>query len=556
MHHALDRYVAGWRGPLLAALIALLAGLPGLLLLPPLDRDESRFAQATVQMLESGNYVDIRFQDEPRWKKPIGIYWLQALAVSAISEPSARDIRPYRLPSLLGAMLAAWAVAWIGARMFGARAGFVAGAMLGACFVLSMEAGMAKTDAMLCGLTALSMAALAHIYLSDGSGERGNRLYALLFWGSMGISILIKGPIGPMVIVAAMLALSLWDRNLRWLRRLDWGWGLLLLAILVLPWGIAITIATDGGFWREAIGVDFVPKLMAGQESHGAPPGTHVLLTPILLFPVALLLPAGLVAAWRRRHEPAFRFAICWLVPGWIVFELTPTKLVHYTLPMYGALALLMAAALTAPLGRGVRWTGAILGLISALPVAAVAIYGQTTFGSQSSLWWSIATVAGAALAAAVGGVLLVRQSGFAAVLWAMAFGIAAHAGLSGTVSQMRPLLISPELVTTLETAGLAPAPGGANEPVAITRFHEPSFVFLTGTDTQLTDADGAAQAVADGRPAFVEAADEAAFQARLAELGLAAEKAGQVRGKNYSNGRDLTLTLYTRAEGAATATP
>ncbi len=151
MPQALDRLVAGWRGPLLAALVALIAGLPGLLLLPPLDRDESLFAQATVQMLESGNYVDIRFQDDPRWKKPIGIYWLQALAVSAVSEPSARDIRPYRLPSLLGAMLAAWAVAWAGTRMFGARAGFVAGALLGASFVLSMEAGMAKTDAMLCG---------------------------------------------------------------------------------------------------------------------------------------------------------------------------------------------------------------------------------------------------------------------------------------------------------------------------------------------------------------------------------------------------------------------
>ncbi len=556
MPQALDRLVAGWRGPLLAALVALIAGLPGLLLLPPLDRDESLFAQATVQMLESGNYVDIRFQDDPRWKKPIGIYWLQALAVSAVSEPSARDIRPYRLPSLLGAMLAAWAVAWAGTRMFGARAGFVAGALLGASFVLSMEAGMAKTDAMLCGLTALSMAALARLYLADTNGERHQRLYALLFWGSMGLSILVKGPIGPMVIVLAVLGLCLWDRNLRWLGRLHWGWGLLLLAILVLPWGIAITIATEGGFWHEAIGVDFVPKLMSAQERHGAPPGTHLLLTPILLFPASLLLPAGVVVAFRRWREPAIRFAICWLVPGWLVFELTPTKLIHYTLPMYGALALLMAAALTAPMGRAVRWAGAILGLVSAIPMAAVTIYGQTAFGSQSSLWWSIATVAAAGLAAGVGGFMLLRKSAFAAVLWALAFGIAAHAGLNGTASLMRPLLISPELVATLEAAELMPAPGGAAGPVAITRFHEPSFVFLTATDTEQTDAAGAARAVAAGRPAFVESVDDAAFHASLAEMGLAARSAGAVSGKNYSNGRDLTLTLYTLAEGTAAAAP
>ena len=53
----LDRFIAGWRGPLLAALVALLAGLPALMLLPPLDRDESRYAQATSQMLETGDYV-------------------------------------------------------------------------------------------------------------------------------------------------------------------------------------------------------------------------------------------------------------------------------------------------------------------------------------------------------------------------------------------------------------------------------------------------------------------------------------------------------------------
>jgi len=108
----LDRYIAGWRGPVLAALLTLLIGLPSLLLLPPLDRDESRYAQATSQMLESGDYVDIRFQDEPRWKKPVGIYWMQAASVALTSDVENRDIAPYRLPSLLCRALAALALAW------------------------------------------------------------------------------------------------------------------------------------------------------------------------------------------------------------------------------------------------------------------------------------------------------------------------------------------------------------------------------------------------------------------------------------------------------------
>ena len=104
----LARFSRGWRGPALAALVAFLAGLPGLLAVPPLDRDESRFAQATAQMLESRDFVVIHYQDQPRFKKPVGIHWLQAASVSLLSSPEARQIWAYRIPSLLGAMLETW----------------------------------------------------------------------------------------------------------------------------------------------------------------------------------------------------------------------------------------------------------------------------------------------------------------------------------------------------------------------------------------------------------------------------------------------------------------
>jgi 4-amino-4-deoxy-L-arabinose transferase-like glycosyltransferase len=60
-----------------------LSFLPGFFSIPPIDRDEARFAQATKQMVESGDYIDIRFQDEVRYKKPVGIYWLQSGVVKA-----------------------------------------------------------------------------------------------------------------------------------------------------------------------------------------------------------------------------------------------------------------------------------------------------------------------------------------------------------------------------------------------------------------------------------------------------------------------------------------
>ena len=88
--------------------VALLAFLPGFFQIGPVDRDEARFAQATKQMIETGDYVDIRFQDETRYKKPIGIYWLQAAAVklarTAGLAHADTTIWLYRIPSLLGAI--------------------------------------------------------------------------------------------------------------------------------------------------------------------------------------------------------------------------------------------------------------------------------------------------------------------------------------------------------------------------------------------------------------------------------------------------------------------
>ena len=84
-----------WRGPLLAALITLLAALPGLVFLPPLDRDESRFAQATKQMLETGDFIDISLGGVPRYEKPVGIYWLQAASTAVLGSGAIRNVEGF-----------------------------------------------------------------------------------------------------------------------------------------------------------------------------------------------------------------------------------------------------------------------------------------------------------------------------------------------------------------------------------------------------------------------------------------------------------------------------
>src|SRR3977135_3983156 len=104
------------RAVLLLVFVALVSYLPGFFNIPPVDRDEARFAQATKQMLENGDYIDIRFQDEVRYKKPVGIYWLQAAVVKTaegVGIPAARTtIWLYRNPSLIGASGAVLLTYW------------------------------------------------------------------------------------------------------------------------------------------------------------------------------------------------------------------------------------------------------------------------------------------------------------------------------------------------------------------------------------------------------------------------------------------------------------
>lgn len=546
----LERLIAdwsrGWRGPAAAAFIAFVAGLPGLLAVPPLDRDESRFAQATAQMLESGDFVVIRFQEDPRFKKPVGIHWMQAASVELVSSPEAREIWAYRLPSLLGAMLAAAACAWGAAAFFGGPAGLAAGALLGATFLLSTEAFIAKTDAMLAGTVTLALAALGRLYAAARDGPPAGKSAEPLFWTGLALSALVKGPVGPLVVALTLIVLALWDRRPAWIARLRWYWGLIAFAVIVGPWAGAVTVATDGGFWTEAIGADLAPKLAGGQETHGAPPGYHALLTPILAFPITLLLPAAIFVAWTRRAEPGVRFAIAWLVPAWLLFELTPTKLPHYPLPAYGALAWLAAAALAQPIGPRLRWAGAALGVVVGLALAVGVIYLLSLYGGAADAWAAALAAVLLSGAGLVGGYLMIKGAPRGGVAAALVLGILGHAALAaGLVPRLGPLWVSARLERVMSEQRLLPRQGVAEAPVAVAGYAEPSLVFALGTPTELHGADEAAQAIAENRPAIVEAREAEAFRQALAARGVTAREVARIRGLNYSKGDEVTLGVY-----------
>ena len=531
------------------ALLCLLLDLPGIAAIPPLDRDEARFAQATRQMLETGDFLRIRFQDEERNKKPAGIYWLQAAVVGLFSTPAAVAIWPYRLPSLLGATAGVLAIFEFGAALFRGRPAAGPTAVIGGvllCSALSVvaEAHIAKTDAALLFTVIAGQGALGLIYARSRAGENVPSRLPLVFWAAEIAAIFLKGPIGPGLAAITAGALTIADRETRWLRQLRPVAGIGASVMTIAPWLIAIEYATSGHFLADAAGGDLLAKLTAARELHGAPPGSYLLLSPVILWPGSLLLVPAIVRAWHRRSVPAERFLLAWLAPGWVLLELIPTKLPHYVLPLLPALALLAAAALAEgarlPPGTWARrldWLVTVLWIAVTLTLAASLIVLPLRLGEHIVIAGAFGVAALLGLSAALlccpRGPRL--TTGFLAAL-SFVFVIAAASVLPG-LDQL--------WLSRAAAALVARHPPAGGSPLVAVGYAEPSLVFLLGTGLHLTSPAAAAAALARGGEALVANGARAAFREAIERNGLSAMVQGSARGLDYSNGQRIVLTLY-----------
>ncbi len=530
----------------LVFICALLLFLPGQWALPVTDRDEARFAQASRQMLESGDFVDIRFQDAARHKKPVLAYWAQAGAAALVGGADA-PIVAFRAPSWIAAAGAVALTFWAGIALVGRPAALLAAGGLACVVLLAVEARLAKTDALLLLASVAALGALARIVKGAASRNAAERGWAVFLWLVVGAGLLIKGPIILIPLAGGLAGAALAVRSWWPIRAARPLWGLPLALAVAAPWLIAITLVSDGAFWAESVGRDLLSKAVSGQESHGAPPGYHTLFTLAGFWPWAVLLPVAAPVIWAARARPETALLLGWTAATFLVFELTPTKLPHYVLPAYPALALLLAAAAVEGLAAPrARWR-IVMVCLWAAPAAAL--------GLAAALGPWIVTGAPSPGAAALGLVTLgaAMLAGRALLRWRLAvFAPAAAAtAVLGSVGVLHFAL--PALSVAFAAPAMAQETArwrcGDMRPVVVTAYREPSVVFHLGTDTIMANAEDAVAAVADGRAAL------AWIGAREREAFLGAHRDAvartEIEGFNYSNGRRFSLTLYdSRGEG------
>ncbi|HEY2010503.1 MAG TPA: hypothetical protein VGH23_16050 [Rhizomicrobium sp.] len=574
----------------LLALLGLLLWLPGVLSLPALDRDESRFAQSSRQMVESGNWVDIRFGQVPRYKKPVGIYWLQASATELAGLVTGHDDRiwTYRLPSLLGGIAAAWLTMWCALAVTEVEAAFLAGLLMLGSVLPTAEATIATTDAVLLACALGMQGVLLRLYRAvrdDAAPQPSGRL-VLWGWAAAAFGILVKGPVLPALAASTILVLALCDRVGRWsaasknestqtdgsswlagtgriaailwfLGSRETGWlrntkplrGLLLTFLLVSPWLIAIAIQSQGAFFQQSLGNDFASKLAGGQESHGAWPGYYLLLSAVCFWPAILFVLPGVVFGFARRADPAIRFLLVWAASWWLIVEAVPTKLPHYVIEAYPPLAILAAMFVLDPRPAkwlaAARWIGIVQFVTGAVLFTAAIILAPIYFGG--GVGWPVLAAAGVGAMLALAALILAilrRQ------LIAMILALAAMFVFAPSLTA----LVAPKLEQLWMTERLKSIVAGATRPgdpsPAIAGYQEPSMLFALGADVVLANGAGAAEAGAhNGGLALIEDGEQGDFLARLAELQADAAPVGDLSGFNYSRGRKQHVTVYRVAQ-------
>ena len=338
---------------------------------PLFDVDEGAFSQATLEMFERGDFLSTYLNGEPRYDKPILVYWLQAAAVALIG-PSEWA---FRLPSALCATLWAWFTYLFVKRHYGAERALFAAALLASSLGVFIIGRAATADALLNMLIAASMfAAWQHL-------ATGRRVWLYATHAAIGLGVLAKGPIAILVPFATTLIYCWLRRDLRtWARAvLDWRALLLLLAI-ALPWYVVILIKEGSGFVQGFFVKHNIGRFSGPLSGHG---GSLFYYFPALIF---LSLPfTALVVLVAMRTRAIWRddlqtYLVVWFAFVFVFFSLSGTKLPHYVLYGYTGLAILMAVygyelrAVFWPLAPVLAFFAALLALPHALSYAAAHI--------------------------------------------------------------------------------------------------------------------------------------------------------------------------------------
>ncbi len=361
----------------------LLFHLAGTWSLPLVDRDEPRFAEASREMIERGDYIVPYFNNRYRFDKPPLTYWAQVASFRVFGQNAFAA----RLPSAIAAALTALVISAWGGRLQLPRAGFWAAIVFTLCPATFLWAKGAVADMWLVLFMTLAFFA-GHELARDRHGgswrsvvvrPAGLGLWRWIFYFALGFAFLAKGPIGWMPLGTVFL--FHWLRPVPgFARRFMFVRGIFLMLAIVALWGVPALLRTQGEFFSIGFGRHVVGRSFGTMQGHGGSVLTGLAWLPfyfvtvfITFAPWSWKLPWLVRRLWRKR-DGLDLYLIAGIAVIVIIFSLVKTKLPHYILPAFPLLALLLARHW---LSAGVResilrwWAG-----VTAAIMLAIALVG------------------------------------------------------------------------------------------------------------------------------------------------------------------------------------
>ncbi len=524
--------------------LALFTYLPGVLLLPPVDRTEIVYAQSSRDMIKRHDLIDATFEGERFAFRPIGIYWLQYGAGKLLGSKAQHVIATYRLPSLIAGVLAVLAMWWLLRPVLGDRRSIIAAGLFAVSPIVALQASLSIPEGPLLLSIVVAQCALLRIYCAPGSDQANGAWIAALFWAAQGFGMLVNALAVPILSLSTITALFVLDRRFDWLKRLQPLWGIPLMLLVAAPW-LIVRAHFDGVPFSGLSFGELIRALGGAQDMKWkAAPLTFTAALLLGFMPGALLIVPALLGLWRGRSAALQRFLFAWIVGYWLYLELIASKPALYTVQ---ALFPALGAAVALALDKDGRL---------AIPPLSLRLPWWIVLPGTAALFPAILYVSGTAPSAAVilGAVLITLL--FTVGTLAMRDGRAA-AWITSSIAGFA-LFVSftfAILMPHIEMAWPAPRIAEAIAPlrrcvtgsVGVVGFREPSTTFVLGHDSD-TNAGSIAGWMAGGDDAIAVVEDR--FQPDLAKAlearsATAPARVGCVEAFNVMRGCTLHFSIY-----------
>ncbi len=537
----------GWIEPIAIVGLALVLNLAGNGRTGLWDRDEPRYAVCVREMRARADWIFPTFNDEPRYHKPILIYWLMRWG-TAVGGDNPFGVRLVSALAGAATVLGAWG---LGRRMLGPTGGRLAGLILATAPIVVAESKLATTDATLAFLLFGCQFCLWEL------ARRPSRMLAAIFWVCLSLATLTKGPVGPALVASGSLLAWWWGGPTACWKRLHWKTGLIGFVILTIPWFVAISIASGGEFLRFAVGRQIVHRAVADMEAHGGFPGYYPIVSALAFYPWSALFPAALVGAWlRRKSNPLFGFLMGWAIGPLLLLECFRTKLIHYYLPAFPAWAILLAWLIRSIATEGVnvrRWPLGRLGLalLAGIGLAGTVLMLTAAAMVRGSLASPMILVAVLIAAGTLAAVSLFQQAATEraayclATTWAVVMLVCGGWLIPLAEPYRTSRIIGERLALRSSELGIDPV---------LLEYQEPGVIYAVGRPLPTTrDRDGFFAHLSGGRSVLTVALPSE-IEVMRKHFGLVVTPVDQVEGFVLAKGTKQTLEVAIVHEGVAPA--